>query len=428
MAEKRNAWDTRNIIVYLLCAAVFIAPIHDMLFYVPLLGAVVLSTYRIVRFGNEWRCGSLWRPGLLFLVCSLISTHFAIDWRFSLFNWCFLPLMYAVLYVLLVSYMETEEDRRGFLRGLFLSFLCVLFYGIFQFLDMSDMAGEAAAQGWIDAKRFPLLYRRMYSSLGNPNLYAGYLLVAIGMMTPFFLFTKRRVVRVGLALFGLAAVLCLLLTYSRGAWVAFFAMLAMLATLYDKRIWLIFLAVPVILFFYQGQLTERFLSIFSGEDTSTALRFALWEVTVAMIQEHLLTGIGWGIYFATYPWYNFYIQDPTVLIYHAHNMYLSVTAEVGIPGAIGFFWFYFGHAVLALRLYRTSGEPFSRAVGLGLFLGIVGLSVYGLGDHVLFSRALSLVFWSLCALGMACFIYEKKGNGGFASCVSANRKSGDAKK
>ncbi len=409
MARNENAWDTRKWIVYLLCAAVFIAPIHDVFFYVPLFLAVIFSLYRRFRFGNEWRCGSLWRPGLLFMVCSLISTHFAIDWRFSLFNWCFLPLMYAVLYVLLVSYMETEEDRRGFLRGLFLSFLCVLMYGIFQFLDMSDMADEAAAQGWIDAKRFPLLYRRMYSTLGNPNLYAGYLLVAIGMMTSFFFFAKRRALRVGLGIAGAAAVLCLLLTYSRGAWVAFFAMLAVLAMVYDKRFWLVFLAVPVVLFFYQGQLTERFLSIFSGEDTSTALRFALWEVTVAMIQEHLLTGIGWGIYFATYPWYNFYIQDPTVLIYHAHNMYLSVTAEVGIPGSIGFFWFYFGHAMLALRLYQKSLTPFSRAVGLGLFLGIVGLSVYGLGDHVLFSRALSLVFWSLCALGMTCSLYEKKG-------------------
>ena len=342
------------------------------------------------------------------MICSLISTHFAIDWRFSLRNWCLLPLMYAVLYVLLVSYLETEEDRRGFLRGMFLSFVCILIYGIFQFLDMSDMADEAAARGWIDAKRFPLLYRRMFSTLGNPNLYAGYLLVAIGMITSFFLFMKRRAIRVTLGVFGLAAVLCLLLTYSRGAWVAFFAMMAVLATVYDKRLWLIFLVVPVVLFFYQGQITERFLSIFSGKDTSIALRFALWEVTVAMIQEHLLTGIGWGIYFATYPWYNFYIQDPTVIIYHAHNMYLSVTAEVGIPGAIGFFWFYFGHAVLAFRLYRKSADSFSRAVGLGLFLGIVGLAVHGLGDHVLSSRALSLVFWSLCALGMACSLQEKE--------------------
>ena len=403
-----SAWDTRKIVILLLCAAVFIAPIHDVFFYVPLFLAAVLSLYRRVRFGNEWRCGSLWRPGLLFMICSLISTHFAIDWRFSLRNWCLLPLMYAVLYVLLVSYLETEEDRRGFLRGMFLSFVCILIYGIFQFLDMSDMADEAAARGWIDAKRFPLLYRRMFSTLGNPNLYAGYLLVAIGMITSFFLFMKRRAVRAWLGVFGLAAVLCLLLTYSRGAWVAFFAMIAVLATVYDKRLWLIFLVVPVVLFFYQGQITERFLSIFSGKDTSIALRFALWEVTVAMIQEHLLTGIGWGIYFATYPWYNFYIQDPTVLIYHAHNMYLSVTAEVGIPGAIGFFWFYFGHAVLAFRLYRKSADSFSRSVGLGLFLGIVGLAVYGLGDHVLFSRALSLVFWSLCALGMACSLQKKE--------------------
>lgn len=35
-----------------------------------------------------------------------------------------------------------------------------------------------------------------------------------------------------------------------------------------------------------------------------------------------------------YPEYDFYINDITVRIVHAHNMYLNYAAEIGIPGAL----------------------------------------------------------------------------------------------
>lgn len=55
-----------------------------------------------------------------------------------------------------------------------------------------------------------------------------------------------------------------------------------------------------------------------------------------MIEEHPLLGIGWGSYFLAYPDYNFFIQNDNVLIFHAHNMYLNMLAEVGIPGGLAF--------------------------------------------------------------------------------------------
>lgn len=73
---------------------------------------------------------------------------------------------------------------------------------------------------------------------------------------------------------------------------------------------------------------------FSGEDTSLSLRLALWESTIAMIEEHPLLGVGWGNYWLAYPEYNFFIEDADVVIFHAHDMYLHIPAEVGIPGGI----------------------------------------------------------------------------------------------
>lgn len=195
--------------------------------------------------------------------CSAVSVACAVDPAFSLFNWIFLPCMYAALYLLIVSYIRTGH-RSGACWMRF-SPACAAAYGIFQFADVQNMANAIAAHEWVDPERFPLLYRRMYSTLENPNLFAGYLLMMIGLFLPFALTETRRKRKAGLWA-GLAVLtLCLLLTYSRGSWISLAVMAALLGLFYDRRIWLVFLAVPPVLLFYHGQITERFLSLFSGK-------------------------------------------------------------------------------------------------------------------------------------------------------------------
>lgn len=175
-----------------------------------------------------------------------------------------------------------------------------------------------------------------------------------------------------------------------------------LTLFYDKRFGFLFLLVPVVLAFYHGQIVERFLSLFSGEDTSVDLRFALWESTLAMIEEHPLLGVGWGTYFLAYPDYNFFIQEEGVLIFHAHSMYLNMPAEVGIPGGLAFLAAFSAQGILSWKIYRHGRDSFSKSMGLGGLLMVMALAVISLGDHVLFSRSVSFCFWSLSALCVSC--------------------------
>lgn len=401
------AFPSRRVILYLLYAAVFLAPLNGFLFYAPLVPAVLLALIRRIRYGKgEWSVGPLSRPAVGFFVCSFISVLFSVIPAFSLFNWIFLPCMYAALYLLILSYARTRRAQKQLFTMMFYAALCVVLYGFFQFTHIQTMSDAIAAQDWVDPERFPLLYRRMYSTLENPNLCAGYLLMMIGLIgARGLLETRRRRKWIQLSV-AAVLVLCLLLTYSRGAWVSLGVMAAVLAILYDRRIWLVFLLVPVVLLVYHGQITERFLSLFSGEDTSTILRFALWESTAAMIGDNPLFGVGWGAYFKAYPAYNFFVGDPEVIIFHAHNMYLSILAEIGIPGGLFYFLLFFGHLAVSIRLYKKGEDPFSRAVGLGSAAAMAGMAVYGVGDYVLFSRAVSIIFWSLAALSMASALRE----------------------
>lgn len=391
----------RRCVERLLLASLFMIPLSSVLVY-PLLGcAVLLFLLRQIKLSfAEVQLPPLSAFGAGFIVWALISCLASPDRLFALFNWIFLPLQYGLLYVLVYSVMDTKEKRKQAVLAFFAGALCVMAYGLYQYANVSDMGQDLMTQIWVDPERFPLLRRRMYATLENPNLFGGYLLMMISYAASFFLFLTGRK-KIIAAVFGFLLVLCLALTYSRGAWVSLAAIVAGLAVFYDKRFGFLFLLVPVILLAYHGQVTERFLSLFSGEDTSLALRLALWESSRAMVEDHPFFGVGWGSYFLAYPKYNFFIQDARVIIFHAHNLFLDIPAETGLPGGILYFIFFFGQAFFSWRLYKKSNGPFDKALSLGGILMVIALTVSGVADHVLFARSVSLCFWSLAALSLS---------------------------
>lgn len=400
---SENGLCSKQHILYLLYATLFLLPLNPFLFYVTLLPAVVAWLYNWRKKGEvALALPPLWQPGAVFLVCSFLSAFVSKDMAFSFMNWALQPLMYALVYLLIYTTVSTEKEKEKALYAFLAGAVVTVVYGFFQYANAADMAADMEAQSWVDPERFPLLRRRMYSTLENPNLFGAYLLMIISILTAFTLRERAVKKKTVFAVILLSLLLCLALTYSRGAWVSLAAIVLGLTLFYDKRFGLLFLLVPVVLAFYHGQVVERFLSLFSGEDTSVDLRFALWESTMAMIEEHPLLGVGWGAYFLAYPDYNFFIQEEGVLIFHAHNMYLNMLAEVGIPGGMAFLLAFFAQGILCWRNYRHGNDSFTKSMGLGGVLMVMALSVISMGDHVLFSRSVSFCFWSLSALCASC--------------------------
>lgn len=400
---SENGLCSKQHILYLLYATLFLLPLNPFLFYVTLLPAVMAWLYNWRKKGEvALALPPLWQPGAVFLMCSFLSAFVSKDIAFSFMNWALQPLMYALVYLLIYTTVSTEKEKEKALYAFLAGAVVTVVYGFFQYANAADMAADMEAQSWVDPERFPLLRRRMYSTLENPNLFGAYLLMIISILTAFTLRERAVKKRTVFAVILLSLLLCLALTYSRGAWVSLAAIVLGLTLFYDKRFGLLFLLVPVVLAFYHGQVVERFLSLFSGEDTSVDLRFALWESTMAMIEEHPLLGVGWGAYFLAYPDYNFFIQEEGVLIFHAHNMYLNMLAEVGIPGGMAFLLAFFAQGILCWRNYRHGNDSFTKSMGLGGVLMVMALSVISMGDHVLFSRSVSFCFWSLSALCASC--------------------------
>lgn len=381
-------------IQYLLYCTLFLIPFSPVALYISLLPAVFLA---MGDRTTPFRYGPLVWWGGAFMIFSLCSVCVSPDPAFSLFNWIFEPLMYMAIYVLVLTYLPGEEEKRRALGAMLGGAIVVLLWGVIQYADIGGMTSALYQEAWVDPARFPLLQRRMFSTLENPNLFGAYLLMVISLVLPFFLKEREKKKIILYFIFIFALLICLALTYSRGAWVSVLAMMAALTIFYDKRFGFLFLLLPVVLYFYHGQLTERFMSLFQGEDTSLGLRFALWESTWAMITEHPLLGVGWGSYWLSYPEYNFFIQDEDVIIYHAHNMYLQMPAVAGVPGGLAYLLFFLGHGWIALKQWKRAAG-FMKYMGLGGLLLVVSLAVNGISDFALFSRSISFYFWAAVAL------------------------------
>jgi putative inorganic carbon (HCO3(-)) transporter len=330
----------------------------------------------------------------LLIVLSASSIWASPDREFSFYNYYNLMGRYILIYYLAVNNIRSSDQVKRLVWAMLISAVVVSLYGFHQYF----FGANVSAMEWVDGEQFPDLKMRVFSTLENPNLLAGFLVtmmaIASGMGYKSDTVKSKMIFASLVILFGG----CLVLTYSRGAWISLLAIIGMYGVLCNRKIFWLLLLLPVIGFFAHDALLERLMSIMNPTDTSSTLRLALWESTIAMIMDKPFFGIGWGAYWMVYPDYDFFINNPNTKIFHAHNMYLNIAAEIGIPGLLTFLSMMYGHIRLALSSIGGAAQHWSSGVMLGIVGAICGLIVNGFTDYVLFNIQLSMLFWLLNAL------------------------------
>lgn len=126
---------------------------------------------------------------------------------------------------------------------------------------------------------------------------------------------------------------------------------------------------------------QRLGTIGSSQEKSTNPRIRIWRTTPSIIADHFVLGVGEGNYQLVAPQYGLYDVDGSV-IPHAHDILLTVGAEMGLVGLAVFVWF-LGTVVraarAALRPRRTPEFP----LVLGVVASLAGLFALGVFDYVL---------------------------------------------
>ena len=130
---------------------------------------------------------------------------------------------------------------------------------------------------------------------------------------------------------------------------------------------------------------------------SVEIREILWAAGWLMIQQYPLTGIGLGNFKYVVPLFQPDADRPYANI--AHNTYIEMTAETGLPGLLAFV------ATLALTLYsletvrRGAGRAHDRflvAVATGLQAGLLGYAA----NAVFISAQYQKLMWLMVFLSM----------------------------
>ncbi len=249
---------------------------------------------------------------------------------------------------------------------------------------------------------------RPYALLPHPNPLAGFLGVALlALIAP--LTDPRPLIRWSAHAILIIGLWGLLLTFSRGAWLALLGagvfLLPLLWRLDRLRLTfpLIIATMTAVCFFliYQPLILTRAGIDQEGQPENTELysigeRALLSQLAVRTIRDYPLVGVGAG----NFPWrasYYFYEDRIRLRGNHVHQVWLSVWAETGLIGFILLNIALIAGFESALGQIRLkSKDAIGRAV---LLAGVIALTLIGLFDYYPYTLPqFQILWWGLLAV------------------------------
>ncbi len=371
-----------------LCAVAFLLPILPILSTLMLI--VVAFVARVCQ-GEPLAPRSSWLRTLAALFClvGLAAALSSADTVAALRYWRYY-LGGFLLLVLLMDALRTQHAIAQVLTWGLLGAVTVAALSLWQYVG-----GMPTNLSWVDI-RVSAITTRVVGTFDNPNMLAGYLVAWLPFAVVRVL-DKESSLRVRLAnlfVMGLLG-LSLVLTFSRGGWLAFAAALFVIVACQEPRLFwgvpLLLLAAPLVL---PPVIWQRLASIVNLEDTSNMVRLYVWESSAKMFLANWLLGIGQGLvpFARIYPIYQYGI----VPALHAHSLILQLAVEGGIFSLLLFLWICVALWRQAMKCWRAT-PAWTVPVGAAL----LGHLVHGVFDHAWYDLRLMFVFWLLTGLASA---------------------------
>jgi putative inorganic carbon (HCO3(-)) transporter len=204
---------------------------------------------------------------------------------------------------------------------------------------------------------------------------------------------------------GLLAMLgMLILSESRSGLLGVGAALLVLASFRRRWLWpalLLALLAGALAWHYLGpqQILDSILAV--GAERNVRTRFEIWQRALYMIQDFPYTGVGLNTFSLTanllYPFLSTPPQEVLQLT-HAHNAFLQVAVDVGLPGLVAYLALLIGFGVTWRTAYRHLASGPLRALSVGLLCSMVAYHVYGLTDCITLGAKPGVAIWAMLGL------------------------------
>lgn len=293
-----------------------------------------------------------------------------------------------------VEVLTTRQRHQTALGVLTISLIFLGLDGMWQYVFGQDFTRripyEAASSG-----------PRISASFRNYGLLAAYVIAFVPVVAGQI---KKKTPNRNLFLSSLASIFGLLLlfwTRLRGAWIAFLVGIGFcIVNAKNKKIYAVILAAIVVVGFLVLPKSKLIHLDAEGKEQSLIERVYLWERAVQVIKARPFTGTGINTYAVAHQKYdqrkNWRVQN-----YYAHNGYLQLAAETGLP-SLGFFLaFLFFYFRKGLKTIGQTEEDEDRKTLTGFLAGLVNFLVLAFIDTIFHNPASVMAFWFLAGWGLA---------------------------
>jgi putative inorganic carbon (HCO3(-)) transporter len=237
----------------------------------------------------------------------------------------------------------------------------------------------------------------------QPNAIAGALVMFVPLQFALML-NRKGMLRV---LHGIALILTLatlVLTQSRGAWLAFAGALFCWMVWQGGRWRLTAIVAAITGMVIAGiayQPIKRLVLSHTGSNLQSDIsgRLELWSRAIMAIEDFPFTGMGMNTFrravMVLYP--TFFIASD-VDIAHAHNHLLQAAVDLGLPGLIAYIALWMGTALLLVRSYRFAHDSRTRLLVSGMGAGLLAYFLFGTTDAIALGAKAGIFFWIALAL------------------------------
>lgn len=275
---------------------------------------------------------------------------------------------------------------------------------IFQYLTSSftNVYGGFAQANYQQISGETMGYR-LAGPIGDANFFAQAMLVLVPISLERVLHEKNGLLRFFAVWGSVASALTVILTYSRGGFLAMSLTILVFLFIYPPRIqtvpYIIILGL-VVLSLIPKEFTARLLSMdeilnavsvgFKTQDKAIQGRASENATAFEMFKAHPFLGIGWGNYIFQYQDYSQSLGiAPTAEDRAAHNLYLEILSESGIIGFTTFMTIVWqaGRVMLqARKRFILSKEGDFAGLVTGVAIAFMGYMIAALFVHAAFPR------------------------------------------
>ncbi|PTW02246.1 O-antigen ligase [Halanaerobium saccharolyticum] len=311
---------------------------------------------------------------LIFFAVLVLSIVFSDYYKLGL-DYLDKILRYLIIYFSIIHFIKKKDQLNKIFISLSLSILISSLFSIYQYfiLNLRRPAG-------------------FLSTLTNESV----LLMVLSIMVMLIYRTENKA-RYYYIFVSLISVLSLIVSNTRGAWIALIIGLLFFAFFVDKKMLVALFIISIVIIVLFPSFKARFNSIFDLNNSSNNERILMWRSAFEMWKDRPIFGHGIGSFEKLYP--EKYILDIARVKgrMYAHSNIFDLLAETGIFGLISYLYLFFSiikHGINRLRILKVK----EKTIVYGYFLSFMTFFIHGLTFTNIFISHSANIFWVIIAL------------------------------